>query len=59
MDMAHSVTRQSIQALASGGVITGTEATNILSLGEREATLADDILGRKATAEDIMEARNG
>ena len=59
MDMAHSVTRQSIQALALGGIVTDAEAANVLALGEREATLADDILGRKATAEDIMEARNG
>ena len=59
LDVAHAVTRASVQALADGGIVGADKVAYLLSLGERPAVIADDILGRLATTDDVTEARNG
>jgi len=55
-DMAHPVMRGQVEGLATAGVITADEATNLLRLGERLQTRSEELFGRNLTVAEITEA---
>ena len=58
LDMSHVVARSSITTMGTAGIIATEKVTFLLSLGERNKTKADELMGRALTAADIKEARD-